>query len=88
MCPGKSGVAGAGIYFAMTKAIACRKARLKGAVITARVVIGWSFIIKRSIDLTENALAKLGCDSVKVFNVVKDEEYVVYDPRKISILQV
>lgn len=44
----------------MTKAIACSKARLKGAVITAGVVVGWALIIKISIDLTENALAKLG----------------------------
>ena len=87
---GTAGMFGGGIYFAETAEIANSKAHSSGAEITAKVVLGFSFICRAS----DNSLNFItlrnvyGCNSVKGVGCVFRTEYVVYNWGQVNILKV
>ena len=88
MLPGTQGVAGAAIYLALTREAAERKARGNGAMVVAQVTVGNSYILRTARELSLVDVVQLGCDSVKIVGVTKDEEYAIYDPRQVRISEI
>lgn len=87
MIRGVKGMFGGGIYFALSTEIADHKAKNKGAVIEAGVLLGYSLICKKPMKIMTYALlsSRYGCNSVKGDGCVSNPEYVVYNCAQVSI---
>jgi len=83
LLPNTHGLAGAAIYFSPTRETAAQKSN--GALVVAQVTVGTAYVLRTARELSLVEVVRLGCDSVKVVGVGKDEEYAIYDPRQVRI---
>ena len=89
---GSSGLAGGGIYFAVSKDQTDRKAEHRGVYITARVRLGNVKEIEMIADkdITFTSLLKEGYDSVKInrYGIADMAEYVVYNYDQVKVMNI
>ena len=91
MKPGSGGLAGGGIYFATTPELTAHKAHKKGVILEATVALGRIHTLEAAGDptMTLQKLNSLGYNSVCIARAVSSgQEYVVYDPKQVSAIQV
>mmetsp|Transcript_29166 Transcript_29166/g.44054 ORF Transcript_29166/g.44054 Transcript_29166/m.44054 type:complete len:146 (+) Transcript_29166:80-517(+) len=84
MLRGKDGYAGGGIYFAESVEEARKKAKSKGYIITADVIVGRAKVITRPEKHTWTQLKKRGFDSVEIRGLRTGTEYVVYNRDQVT----
>jgi hypothetical protein len=93
MKAGRSGMYGAGIYFATSREAAAYKSQHDGrpgdVIIKADVDLGWAFVIKGpKSDLKSRDIGRFQCTSVKgKSRSGADWEYCVYDPARVTNLR-
>lgn len=83
MKPGRGGVVGPGIYFAVLPSDTNRKARLNGKLLQADVRLGSVYTTSRSEAVDQDALRQNGYSSVRWIGGTGDE-FVVFDSSAIS----
>ncbi len=90
MNKGKSGMFGAGIYFAESPAICKTKAHFHGATIQATVELGKSLICYQPCPKMDYSTltTKYSCDSVKGVGCVSNPEYCVYQSIQVKNIKI
>merc|ERR1711959_363079 len=90
MKPGKQGLAGGGIYFATTKELTSHKAHAHGIILKAYVSLGKILTLEADGDtgMTLQKLKSKGYESVCIARKVSSgQEYVVYDPAQVLLIE-
>lgn len=90
MKPGSKGLAGGGIYFATSEELTGHKAHAHGVILKAYVRLGKIHTLEADGDtrMSREKLTRMGFDSVVIARKVSSgQEYVVYDPAQVLLIE-